>query len=120
MADSDPNGKDQHEPGAKLDAGKVRCALVINNFAGALYQVARVGTYGAAKYTDNGWRSVPNGVERYSDALYRHLIAEAQGDNFDPETNLMHAAHAAWNALARLQLMLDQGATVNRFDSDYS
>ena len=65
-----------------------------------------MGTYGANKYTDNGWMSVPNGVQRYTDAMYRHLFSEAVGEQCDRDTGLAHAAHAAWNALARLDLML--------------
>jgi hypothetical protein len=102
----DPNGKDAHEPGAKLDHGKPRVGLVLGDFAKALLEVAKVGTYGANKYTDHGWLSVPNGVERYTDALGRHLLYEASGELRDKDTGLMHAAHAAWNALARLELML--------------
>jgi hypothetical protein len=102
----DPTGRGPHQPGAKLDAGKVRAGLVLGGFARALWQVARVGTFGAAKYTDNGWISVPNGQERYTDALHRHLMAEAMGEASDSDSNLLHAAHAAWNALARLELLL--------------
>lgn len=43
--------------------------------------------------------------------MYRHLLAEAQGEAMDSDTGLRHAAHAAWNALARLDLMLRDGAT---------
>jgi len=100
--ESDPNGIGQHAPGAKLDAGKVRAGLVLFGFAHSLEQVARVGTYGAEKYSDNGWMQVPDGVRRYTDALLRHLLAEAMGERIDPETGLPHAAHCAWNALARL------------------
>jgi hypothetical protein len=95
-----------HVPGAKLDAGKVKPRLVIEGFPLALLDVARVGTFGASKYTEHGWRVAPQGIERYTDAMYRHLLAEAAGDLLDPETGLYHAAHAAWNALARLELML--------------
>lgn len=104
----DPNGKAASEPGAKLDAGKCRLGLVLNGFARALHEVGRVGTYGARKYSDNGWSQVSGGVERYTDAMYRHLLMEATGEPLDPDTNLRHAAHAAWNALARLDLMLRQ------------
>lgn len=106
--ESDPTGRDQHSPGAKLDAGKPRVGLVVGGFAKALEEVAKVGTYGARKYTDNGWRTVPNGVCRYTDAMYRHLLYEAQGEQYDPETKLLHAAHAAWNALARLELLIKE------------
>jgi hypothetical protein len=104
----DPNGKDQHEPGSKLDAGKPRPALVLGDFSRALSAVTDVGTYGAAKYTDHGWLTVPDGVQRYSDAMMRHWLDESAGIACDRETNLLHAAHLAWNALARLELMLLQ------------
>lgn len=104
--EQDPTGKDPHTPGAKLDAGKNRLSLVFGGFALALEEVGRVGTYGAEKYTDHGWATVPNGVERYSDAMYRHLLAEAIGEEVDDASQLLHAAHAAWNALARLELLV--------------
>ena len=106
--EADPNGRDPHTPGAKLDAGKNRLSLVMHGFPRALQAVGHVATYGAEKYTPNGWRDVPNGIERYSDAMYRHLLAEAAGELQDKDTCLLHAAHSAWNALARLELMLIQ------------
>lgn len=105
-AEHDPNGFDANKPGAKLDAGKNRLGLVLGGFARALQAVGQVGTFGANKYTDNGWMAVPEGVDRYTDAMYRHLMAEAQGETVDPQTELMHAAHTAWNALARLDLLI--------------
>lgn len=107
----DPTGKDPHAPGAKLDAGKTRLGLVLGDFALALEQVGRVGTYGAKKYTDHGWISVSGGVERYTDAMWRHLLREATGEAVDFDTGLLHAAHAAWNALARLELAIRAGMT---------
>jgi hypothetical protein len=98
---------DPHVPGAKLDTGKNRLGLVLGDFAPALWQVGLVGTHGAAKYTDGGWKHVPNGVERYTSALYRHLLKEKTEGPVDPEFGLHHAAHAAWNALARLTLLLE-------------
>lgn len=105
--ESDPLGKSQHETGAKLDAGKNRLGLVLMAFAPALIEVGRVGTYGAAKYTDNGWKDVPSGIDRYTDAMLRHLMAEGVGQEHDPDTEMLHASHAAWNALARLSLILE-------------
>lgn len=109
MTDKDPLGKRANEPGAKLDAGKVRAGLVVAGFSRALWAVGRIGTYGAEKYTPNGWLAVPDGLARYTDAMHRHLLAEGMGERYDPESGLMHAAHAAWNALARLELMLRDG-----------
>jgi len=108
--EADPNGIDPHTPGAKLDAGKLRAGLCVNGFSRALAAVAGITTYGATKYTPNGWRAVPDGLERYTDALYRHLLASAT-EAVDPESGHLHLAHAAWNALAVLELTLQQPAS---------
>lgn len=94
-----------HEPGTKLDAHKPRTGLVLLDFRNALTEVAKVGTFGATKYTEHGWLLVPNGYERYTDALFRHLLAN---EPYDSDSGLYHAAHTAWNALARLELLLRQ------------
>jgi hypothetical protein len=112
--EQDPTGRDAHAPGAKLDAGKNRLGLVLGGFTRALQEVGKVGTFGAAKYTDNGWLSVPNGQARYTDAMFRHLLKEAEGEANDPDSKLKHAAHAAWNALARLELALIEEANEKR------
>jgi hypothetical protein len=104
----DPNGVDQHAPGAKLDAGKTRPGLVLSGFSKALMAVSEVGTYGANKYTDFGWMFVVDGEKRYMDAMYRHLMAFHSGELHDKESHLMHLAHAAWNALAILELELQE------------
>ena len=106
-SEKDPTGRSAKEAGSKLDAGKNRLGLVFNGFYKALYAVGEVGTFGANKYTDNGWKEVPKGFERYTDALYRHLSME-NVEFKDKESNLYHAAHAAWNALARLELLLEE------------
>jgi hypothetical protein len=106
MPELDPHGLEAHTPGAKLDAGKPRCALVLGGFARALLEVSKVGTYGAVKYTPHGWTQVPQGPDRYDDAGLRHWLAEKAGQPADPDTQLLHASHQAWNALARLDLML--------------
>lgn len=104
--EADPTGRDPHSPGAKLDAGKVRPSLVIEGMARAIWSVAEVATFGAAKYTPGGWVLVPNGQERYSDAGYRHVLKRAMGEDTDPDSKLMHLQHEAWNALAKLDLYL--------------
>ena len=104
--ENDPTGRKASEAGAKLDAGKNRLGLVMFGFARALQEVGRVGTYGARKYSDNGWMQVPDGERRYTDAMFRHLMKEAAGEVKDADTELLHAAHTAWNALARLELMM--------------
>lgn len=100
----DPNDIDQHEPGAKLDEGKI-LAGVLGDFSKALKAVAEVGTFGAKKYSRGGWKHVNNGIKRYTDALWRHLLDENIEEN-DKDSGLKHAAHLAWNSLARLELIL--------------
>lgn len=102
--ESDPNGRDPHEPGAKLDAGKCLAGVLLD-FGRALERVADVGTYGAHKYTRGGWQSVPDGRQRYTDALLRHLLKLGRQE-YDPDTGLEEIAHVAWNALAILELKL--------------
>lgn len=101
----DPHGIGQHEAGAKLDAGKPNLDLVLGEFSRALVQVGEVGTFGAKKYTPRGWLSVPSAIERYSSAMLRHYFAHRRGEKLDPDTGLPHLAHAAWNALAVLELV---------------
>ena len=113
--EADPNGKKAHEPGAKLDAGKSPIFRgAISYFPRALLAVAGVSLYGANKYAWKGWESVPDGFNRYSDALCRHLTKEGIEGPWDLEikndpkypAEVLHAAQVAWNALARLELFL--------------
>lgn len=91
----------------KYDGGKPATFRgAISYFPRAIEQVAAVSTFGATKYAWKGWRSVPEGFERYSDAMVRHLTSEGKGELTDSDSGLLHAAHAAWNALARLELLL--------------
>lgn len=106
-AEADPTGRDPKQGGAKLDAGKP-CVWrgAIDYFPGAILGVATVSTFGASKYSWKGWETVPEGFERYSDAMVRHLIAESNEGAYDNDSGLLHAAHAAWGALARLEFLL--------------
>ncbi|PJJ99974.1 hypothetical protein CO615_04685 [Lysobacteraceae bacterium NML75-0749] len=94
-------------PGSKFDAGKRRPQLVLLAMPHAMGAVIDVAGYGAKKYSDNNWLQVPNGIQRYTDAMLRHAIAEGI-ETCDPESGFFHAAHVAWNALARLELMLQE------------
>ena len=95
------------EPGRKDDAGKPQCSLVLHGFARALLAVSEVATQPveSGKYSADNWRKVPDGIRRYTDAMQRHHLREAF-ENLDPEDGMRHAAKTAWNALARLELML--------------
>lgn len=95
----------------KKDAGKLPVARgVLGYFPHALAQVAAVSDFGAQKYDWDGWRDVPNAVQRYSDGLARHLLDHLGGCMYnDKDGGLPHIAQVAWNALAVLELLLDSG-----------
>ena len=96
--------EDLHVPGAKDDGNKIRADLVLGAFPNALEAVCEVGTFGAAKYTDDGWLKVNDAKRRYTDALLRHYLEHAKGFDSDEDSGLDHLAHLAWNALAILEL----------------
>lgn len=105
VGELDPNGVDAHSKGAKLDDGKIMMSLLLD-MSEALKAVAEVGTFGAKKYTRGGWLEVPNGYNRYTDAMMRHLMAEGEYDDGEGGIGTLHDAQVAWNALARLTLKL--------------
>ena len=82
--------------GIKFDYDKPRMELLPFE---ALYEIAKVLTYGAEKYAPNNWKKVKNGKERYVGALLRHLTEMQKGNKIDEESGLSHAAHLACNAL---------------------
>jgi hypothetical protein len=95
-----------NQPGKKDDRGKPPVGMMFEYFPRALLSVAEVAGFGARKYTRGGWISVPDGEHRYDDALGRHLLKRHIEGPDDPESHLKHLAHAAWNALAILELAL--------------
>lgn len=104
--ESDPSGIALSAPGAKADAGKLRPTLIFRDMADALALVIKVGTDGANKYSDGGWLQVPSAATRYDDADLRHMLKRYIGELTDSDSESLHLAHEAWNALAKLQLFL--------------
>ena len=93
----------------KYDGGKAPVFRgAISYFPRAISAVAAISAFGASKYAWKGWESVPDGYNRYSDAMVRHLVYEGEGEMVDLESGLLHAAHAAWNSLARLELLIKE------------
>ncbi len=115
LSEIDPNGLDKKAPGAKMDGGKSEVFRgAIGYFPRALEAVAQVSQKGAEKYAWKGWETVPDGFNRYSNALGRHLLAEGRGEVWDDGPGgigLLHAAQVAWNALARLELLIRDSAS---------
>lgn len=85
----------------------------LNYFPLALNAVAMISKFGATKYktsfAEKNWLHVDNGIARYTDACGRHLITD---EVCDSDSNYLHAAHCAWDALARLELILRAGTAL--------
>lgn len=103
-SESDPNNLDPHAPGAKLDDGKLMAGL-LEDFSLALMEIAKVCTHGAKKYSAGGWQYVPDGINRYTHAAWRHRL-QKRYEIIDPASGLNHEAQEVWNMLAALELKL--------------
>lgn len=87
-ADAIPNQE------AKADAGKLQITLVPTRI---IEDIAEVRMYGNRKYHDpNNWKQVE--IERYRDALCRHLLAYIRDpESVDEESGIPHYKHMACN-----------------------
>lgn len=110
--ESDPYGKPANGLGSKLDAGKSPVYQgLVDYFPRACVAVADISRRGAIKYAWKGWETVPDGFNRYSNALGRHLVAESIEGHYDSSptglgADVLHASQVAWNAFARLELLI--------------
>lgn len=108
----------------KDDANKYHPSYILSQMPQALQKVFAVAEYGANKYSPNGWKEVPDGIERYKEALLRHVLAYAAGQMMDTESGHQHLAHAAWNCLALMQLAANNepgpGTLIPIKDADFS
>lgn len=79
---------------AKADAGKIRPTLVPRQI---IRDIAVVREYGNRKYHDpDNWKEVE--IERYRDALCRHLLAYLDDPkSVDEESGIPHYKHMATN-----------------------
>lgn len=93
---------------AKADGGKLKLTLVPPEIIEA---IAVVRMYGNMKYPDGGsdnWKGVS--VERYREALCRHLIAYLREPyGVDVESNLPHLFHHACNCAFLCSLEIAAG-----------
>lgn len=84
---------------------------VLQKFPRALEAVARCSEFGAKKHgsaiESQEFMDVPDATNVYANALARHILAEGTDGLVNKEDgNMLHAAQAAWNALARLECLL--------------
>jgi len=100
-------------PALKFDTAKVRLELLS---VPAMEAIAEVMTFGARKYAAHNWRK---GFEwsRLFGALLRHTFAAMRGEDRDPESGLLHLAHAGCCVMFLLEHVLCKLGTDDRYKS---
>lgn len=104
----------------KADAGKRQLTLVPTQI---IEDIAEVREYGNRKYGDSeSWRRVE--IQRYRDALFRHLIAYVRDpQGVDEESGIPHYKHMACNLAFICEMehwAQEKGRTVYDCDSNIS
>lgn len=84
------------DKGLRFNEGKNRHDL-FEPFA--INELAKVFTKGSEKYAPRNWE-LGMAWSKVLASLKRHLNAFEAGEDFDPETGLLHITHVAWNAMA--------------------
>lgn len=91
----------------KADNGKPKLTLVPQQI---IYDICEVREYGNAKYPDGGpdnWRQVD--IQRYRDALCRHLLAYLKNPSgVDEESGIEHYKHMACNMAFLCEMELNR------------
>ena len=91
-------------PGVKIDLGKPEVYTgAFLSFPLALQEIAKITLKGTKEpgHVLHGWKVVPEGFKRYSEAMGRHLLREALTG--DPDEHTFQIATTCWNDLARLE-----------------
>jgi len=96
--------------------GKVKMQLFDEGFPNAILEIAKVMGWAEENkgYKPNDFKNLPNAETEFSAAASRHrvkgFIQKAEGipaiERTDEESNIVHLAHAAFNVLAELELVL--------------
>ena len=91
------------DKGVKHDKDKLKWSLLMS--FKSLKDVVRVLMFGARKYPSaDNWKKVPDGKQRYKDALMRHVVAYMNGEKKDEETELSHLCHCVCCALFLMEI----------------
>lgn len=106
------SAEDIRASGVKLDEGKpLLYQGLIEYFPEALMEVAKVSEEGAKApgHVWGGWRDVPDGYKRYTEAMIRHLFETPALEMGLLKTGdrMKLASIVAWNSLCRLQHLIN-------------
>ena len=98
----DLNKQQKLEPATRFDAGKIPYHLFPLD---AFEEICKVMQFGAKKYAERNWEQGMS-WSRVARSMFSHFISMCRGEQTDPESNLPHAAHMAWNAIVLLTYTL--------------
>lgn len=101
----------KEEKGLRYNDGKIRFDL-LEPFS--VEKLAEVFSFGAKKYPPNNWLIGMPWMDVVA-SLKRHLNKFEAGEDFDSESNLLHMAHVAWNAMAIVSYYKHRPEFDNRF-----
>jgi hypothetical protein len=101
--------KETEGKGIKLNELKPQMSLLFKQFPKALEAIVRCSEYGHNKYKETdkdylNFKRVEGGSKAYADAGLRHRMQQG----IDLESMLPHCYHVAWNALAELELLMEE------------
>lgn len=82
--------------GMRFNNDKIRYDLLEPH---AIEELVKIFTFGSRKYAPNNWLKGLSWTQ-VNASLKRHLAQWEKGEDRDQETQLLHMAHVAWNALA--------------------
>lgn len=105
------NDPSMHTEQYKENLGKPPLALLDRY---ALEEIAKVLAFGAKKYHAHSYRE---GIDysKLLDASLRHIFAFVDGEDLDPESGLLHLAHAACNLLFMMRMTKDHPELDDRY-----
>jgi uncharacterized HAD superfamily protein len=103
--------KNTKEQGQRFNSGKIRYDLLEPH---AIEELAKIFSFGAKKYAPNNWLKGLPWMDVIA-SLKRHLAQFEKGEDRDQETQLLHMAHVAWNALAIVSYYKYRPEFDNRF-----
>lgn len=124
--------KAQPETGAPLETSAALAAKqakapvaggVVQLFPRSMHILAMLSKAGADKYGTTvstiQFLDTPGAYELHTDAMVRHIVDEAlEGPVNHKDGGALHAAQAAWNALARLEVFLKNVEEPNGKETD--
>lgn len=87
--------KEHNEKALRYNQGKLKWSLIHYK---SLEPMIRVLEYGAKKYEPWNWQKGLNKKE-ILESMMRHLIALMDGQEVDPESQQLHAAHVMCNSM---------------------